>query len=877
MGLDASIVTAIGAGRAVIVPGAQRATALRFAWARLQQSQGRQVWISPEILTWEAWLARQWRDAQLAARAPARQLLGPAQERLLWEQVLRQLAPPGEDPELLRPHAAALMRSAVRATQSLLTLSRSAMTEEESLLATALRAVRSLCADRGLLSLRLAPPEDLGFLAPCLPPAIAGQQRLTALQQRLQDLYWPDAALLLAPADSRIATPSLFAAAHLEAEIAACARWCRELLQQDGAYRLLVVSAWSDPGAHTQGALLWREFAGGSAATVSDEQRRSLLAVEGGEPLHHQALVADALTALACLSEWIETPALLQLLRSPYFDFGTAGQCSALQLALGSWGLARWSPAALHAALIGQVDKLPAAARLQSWLDAARTLLREAPQRSATRWAETYSECLRLAGFAAATALESRDAQRLARWGELLDEFAGLDAVSTPLGAAAALAALQQQALQSTHQAATGDAAITLSTQMQDPLIRYDGIWVMGMTENRWPEPPRPDPYVALSEQRRFQWPEAGVAQRLQAARWQLGRWQASTDRLTLSFALQEGDVRHRPSAAVAAAEAWIQLPAAPVEEIRSLATAAQDGGLPAIAAGDRTKPLRGGLARLSAQQECAFRAQAQWRLGADQPALLTDGIPSRLRGMLLHSLLEGIWQELREQQRLLQLTTAQQADLIARHWQGAVLGNAAAGAAWLAPQVLQRERVRAERLMERVLELDRQRAPFTVIQCERETLWNAGGASLRLRIDRIDDSAGDRLLIDYKSGAAESIRLQEGELRPLQLAAYVAALADAGRPVSAAVLLSLKPADLKYAGAATNKQLLPGRIQEVADWPAAEAQWRIALARLMQEHIGGTVALAASLDACRYCHLPALCRRVAASETAAAAESGDE
>ena len=795
---------------------------------------------------------------------------------MLWESVLQQLAAAGDDPELLRPHAAALMRSAARATQSLLTLSRSAMTEEETLLATALRAVRGLCADRGLLSLNLAPPEELGFLARCIPPAIAGQPRLTPLQQRLQELYWSDASLLLEPEPGR-AAPSLLATAHLEAEIAACARWCRQMLQRDGAQRLLVISTWSDPGAHTQGALLWREFAGDSAA-VSDEQRRMLLAVEGGEPLHHQALVADALVALAALDEWIDTQALLRLLRSPYFDFGSAAECSALQTTLGSWGLARWSALALDEALASQATRQPAAARLQGWLNDARRLLRESSQRMATGWAESYSQCLHLAGFAASAALESRDAQRLARWGELLDEFAGLDAVTTPLNAAAALAALRQLALQSTHQSATGDAAITLSTQLHDPVVRYDGIWVLGLTENRWPEPPRPDPYIALSEQRRCHWPEAGVTQRLQAARWLLGRWQASTDQLTLSFALQEGDVRHRPSAAVpVAAEAWQTPLPAPADPLQSVATAAHDPGLPPIAASDRTRPLRGGLERLRVQQECAFRAQAQWRLGAEQPAVLTDGIPTRLRGMLLHSLLEGLWQELRDQQNLLQLTPSAQAALIEQHWQNAVRGNAVTGAAWLTPQVLQRERLRATRLMERVLELDRQRAPFTVLECEREIVWNAGDASLRLRIDRIDRSADELLLIDYKSGSAESIGLQEGELRPLQLAAYVAALADAGMPVTATALLSLKPADLKYAGAASDKRILPGRIQEVTDWPVAEAQWRAALARLLQEHIAGGIELAASLEACRYCHLPALCRRIAAGEAAATAENADE
>ncbi len=66
------------------------------------------------------------------------------------------------------------------------------------------------------------------------------------------------------------------------------------------------------------------------------------------------------------------------------------------------------------------------------------------------------------------------------------------------------------------------------------------------------------------------------------------------------------------------------------------------------------------------------------------------------------------------------------------------------------------------------------------------------------MRIDRIDDTDDGALLIDYKSGAAGSIRLHEGEARPLQLAAYVVALADAGVAVDGAVLLSLKPAQLE-------------------------------------------------------------------------------
>lgn len=842
----------------------------------MQQARGLTVWKTPEILTWEAWLSRQWRSATLQQRnADGRQLLNLSQERLLWETALQQLAR-SDDPEALRPHAAALMRAASQATQSLLPLSRTAVTEEETLLVAALQQVRELCAARGLVSLNLALPEQLGFLAGCAPPVIVGQPQLTALQQWLQQRYWPGAELLPAPTGESAAAVSLRRTAHLDAEMAACAQWCREQLQQDGRRRLLVVSCWQDPGAAAQGALLWRAFTGSGSA--SEEQRQALLAVEGGEPLHHQALVGDALAALAMTADWIDTSRLLQLLGSPRFHFGSTSECCALQARLGAWGLARWRSAALLEALASVSAKLPVADRMRGWLEQARTLRYAVPRRSALGWAECFSHCLRAAGFASGGMLDSRDAQRLGRWGELLDEFAGLDAASLPMDADTALQALRRLAQQSVHQGATGDAAITFSTQLHDPVVHYDGIWVMGLTENRWPAPPRPDPYVPLHEQRRCDWPQAGVAQRLRAARWLQQRWRLRTGNLVLSHARQEGDVQHRPAALLSPFDApWIDADVAAGESLASVAAASRDPALPPMSAAELARPLRGGVERLRVQQECAFHAQAQWRLGAEAPAALTDGIPSRLRGMLLHSLLEGLWGELQDQQRLLALTPAMQAELVARHWSAALRDNAAAGVAWLAPGVLERERLRAARLLDRVLELERGRAPFAVRMREQETTWRNAAASIVMRIDRIDQTAGGYLLVDYKSGAAGSIRLQEGEARPLQLAAYVVALAEEGLGVGGALLLSLKPAQLGYAGASGIDEPLPRGVKPVGDWPAAQQQWQRELQQLLAQHLGGTATLAESLEACRYCHLPAFCRRRAMGDALPSEEGSDE
>lgn len=797
---------------------------------------------------------------------PPAQLLSGSQERALWEEVLQELAGEGEDPALLTAHASGLSLAAARATQSLLVLSRSAVSAEEQLLVRALAALRERCRARGLISLRLAPPEALQFLAELPAPAITGQAALSPLQQKLQEQCWPDTPLLLPEPAADATRPRLLRHASLADELAACAQWCRARLAEDGSARLLVLSACGDPPLATQGELLWRELAGD--ARHDDAQRERLLAIEGGEPLRHQGLIDDALAALACSGTQIDTTALFALLRSPYLNFGTQAERWELQGWFEKRGVARWTATGLREALQRAAQRTTAATPLRTWFEQLAELLDARARRPAVEWAQRFSDALAAAGFCRAAPLDSREQQRLQRWGELLDELAGLDAVLGPLPAAAALGRLQRLAAAARHQAATGDAAITLSAELADPLIDYDGIWVLGLAESRWPAPPRPDPYVALSEQRRCHWPEAGVGERRAQARWALARWQRRTRELVLSYAEMEGDLHHRPSALLGSAADWQAAPvvAGNAPEV-GRAEAAVDLELPPVPPEALGQPLAGGTARLQAQQQCAFRAQAQWRLAAHPPGPLSDGITATLRGSLLHGLLQGLWGELGSHAALLALDAEAERALLERHWREALNRLRDAGAQWLGAGVLERERNRTLRLVSRLLEMERQRAPFTVQHRERQVEWQAQGAQLRLRIDRIDAGpSGELILLDYKSGAKGPMHLHEGLAEPLQLALYVAALAQQGEEVAAAALLAMKPADLRYAGVSAREGLLPD-MKPVEDWDNTSRQWRDELLQLLAMHLAGGAQLAASIASCRYCHLTALCRRAAVDD----------
>jgi len=863
--LDPAIVAALQAGRALIVPDAHRAAALRLAWARLQRAAGRTVWPSPEVLTWETWLTRQWRAAVLRGATPALQLLSSSQERALWQEVLQDL--PAQMP--LAAHAGGLFRAAGRASQGLLALSRSAFSEEEQLLVQALTGLRQRCAARGLMPLRLATPEELRFLRDVPPPAISGAARLTPLQQALQQQCWHDAALLLAEPAAAASTPALWHYPSLEAELAGCAQWCLQRLRDDAGARLLVITACAEPVAAVQGELLWRQLAG---ARGDSGLRNRLLAVEGGIPLQQLGLISDALLALDCLAPELDTQQLLALLRSPYLQFGSQQELWSLQGRFEKWALARWPVPALRDALAGVAQCEPAAARLLAWFDLLRNT-GQAP-RSTGAWAGHFSAALAAAGFSRQPGLDSREQQRLQRWNELLDEFAALDAVVAPLPAMPAVERLRQLAAEARHQAASGDAAITFSSSLADPVVDYDGIWVLGLTESRWPAPPRPDPYVALSEQRAQHWPEAGVPQRRGQALWALQRWQRRTPQLVLSYPEREGDLHHRPTALPGVPPAgWSRGAMGGVSVPSGHAATATDQQFPPLPAA-AAQGLPGGVERLRNQRDCPFRAQARWRLHAVPPEPLSDGLTPAVRGTLLHLLLQAVWAELGDQRQLLALTAESERALLERNWSAVVEGDAIPASRWWPAGLRARERDRTFEVVAEVLQLERARAPFTVQARELKLQWPATGPALNLRIDRMDLTAeGTRVLIDYKSGAAGRMRLHEGELEPLQLALYVAALAARGETVGAAALFGLKPGEVGASGiSAVPVSPLPG-LKPVDDWASAAARWNSELLELLASHLGGSGTLALDHAACRHCHLPALCRRGALEDL----EEGDE
>jgi len=278
---------------------------------------------------------------------------------------------------------------------------------------------------------------------------------------------------------------------------------------------------------------------------------------------------------------------------------------------------------------------------------------------------------------------------------------------------------------------------------------------------------------------------------------------------------------------------------------------------------------LRGGTRIWQDQAACPFRAFARHRLGANGLNVPITGLDYAMRGKLTHRVLELLWKELRDSDRLAAL-----AEDALRQWVDKAVTQTLREAGEQRPQTL-RGRLRElerQRLMELVmawLEREKDRPPFAVIARERGRRVRFGGIPVTLRPDRMDRTAeGEYLLLDYKTGNAQVDDWFGDRPASPQLPLY----AVMEEQCSGIALALVRRGKMTLEGIAARPGLAPGmeavaeiggKAGEARDWEGLREEWRSTLSALANAFLRGeaNVDPVSENGACRYCDLHALCR----------------
>jgi ATP-dependent helicase/nuclease subunit B len=868
-------------GATVVTPNRRLAAAVRRAFDLSQSQSGRAAWPAADVLPWNAWLSRTFRDAFF--KGATRQLLTtPQQGRFLWWRVLEHSA---EAPSLLG--LAATADAALEAWQMahawrlLPALRNMPLAEEGEAFLRWAASYERACAQQELQdSARL--PDTVADLVRA-GKASAGQRlilfgfdQLNPQQHALvETLTASGVELTVCGLTASRGAALVVHEPGVEREIRTAALWARSRLTAQPTARIgvvvpdltrlrstilrifdevLVPSALLHPGADTPRP--WNVSLGAALADW---------------PLIHAALLILELACGELRMEWVSV-----LMRSPFLG-GAEGEGEAravLDARLRRLGDPHVSLQALefHAADDRQQQ---ATAELAQALARLRLRLSLLPRQAQplSFWGLALQGLLAAMRWPGERELDSHEYQAFAAWKEMMAELAQLDVVAGPVSLHVAVEIVARLARERVFQPETPAVPIQILGPLEAAQLEFDHLWVLGLTDETWPRIPRPNPLLPIELQRSrgvtrssANW-ELGFARRMQdgwqaAAREVIFSWHSSADdRVLASSPLLGGLAGTTPEElGVEALADWrLQLHGEARLEQSPDWTALELA--PGVSFG-------GGARVLQDQAACPFRAFAAHRLHARALEHPQEGLSPRDRGVVLHAALAILWTELKSSQRLAGIEVAALQELVQRSVAGALAGLRPRRSSALQTRFIELERDRLCALLNEWLELERSRPAFEVIACEEEHVASVAGLELKLRLDRVDRlAAGEEMLIDYKSGSSSvkawfSERPEEPQLplyaitrpQPPQALAF----ARVARGESGLVGLASR---IQVASGV--QQFAPGRLDSSRDWDELIGNWRGTLERLALAFRSGRAAVAPKKrgETCSRCEFGLLCR----------------
>jgi len=606
-----------------------------------------------------------------------------------------------------------------------------------------------------------------------------------------------------------------------------------------------------------------------------------------GLPLGSVPLVATALDVLALISGPLPMHAAALLLRSPYLPerqrWPDRASVERTWLDEGRRTVAwRDAVAALQA-----VD--PALADVWRALHAF-----EGPQqaRAPRAWVDAWRASLSAIGWPGDRGvLDSAEHQALNAWEKLLEAFADIAAVEPSMRGNDALHALRSLADTQVFQPQSPATTIQILGVLEAAGMPFDALWVAGLSSDRWPPAPEPNPLLPLKWLRERAAPRASAARELAYTRVLTGVLARGAEEVVFSHPQQRDDSPRTRSSLLDDVDAEPVLQSAtPITTAQVIAGAAaplesiNDERAPPI---PQDTPVPGGASLVEAQSDCPFRATALFRLKVEPWPSLPEGLDASARGNLMHETMAAFWRQLDTHAALVELAPGAVADVVANCAAQARARSPATRWAHLPAAVAAGETRRLTGLACRWIEgYERPRPPFVVTRVEARAHVKLAGLSLRFKLDRVDKLAdGASAIIDYKTGNVVS-EAKWFNVRPRapQLGLYALALrAEApDETVRAVAFAQIKPGEMGVHGIAANPAMWPdltstANLAGLATWSFVEAWWQDSLGALVGELRDGiaTVTPRDRREPCRYCGLQPLCR-IRGEAAASVDEPGD-
>ncbi len=653
-------------------------------------------------------------------------------------------------------------------------------------------------------------------------------------------------------------------------EIVAAARWARARLE--GAPRIGIVV----PDLARSRAQVQRLFANAMQPDhlLAHEARALPFDLSLGTALADFPLVGDALQLIALTGREMPFEPASRLIRSPFIAAAEAEL--EVRARLDARLRKRCGPSVSLDALVRHCAS-PKAPRAGLLLDRLERLaaFRKASLfdlKTASEWAKAFLEALRIAGFPGDRTLDSVEHQTLEKWHEVLGEFAALERVTGRMGHSEARRRLEQMARDTIFQPEGSEVPIQIVGVLESAGLEFDHLWVMGLTDEAWPLAAHPNPFIAVSVQRRAGIPQADPVSSLELDRRITQGWLRSAGEVVVSHSRMKGESEQAPSALIASIpvareEREAGRPATLREAIRGAGAieTIQDGVAPVV---DATLRL-GGTGLFKDQAACPFRAFAVRRLRSEPLETPRLGLDARDRGTLVHGMLAAVWRKLATRDGLAAASPARLQEVLEAGADEAIASVRRYRAEALSGRYAQLERARLVRLGGEWLAVERQREDFAVIAIEEQHPVTFGGITVNAKLDRMD-----RLDADWMGERPDEPQLPMYAL-------------GAGADIVAVAFAQVRTGESRFKGISRVADVMPdvctvdkdrGRAaKRYRDWSELVAGWRVELDKTGRGFASGDARVDPKRGAitCENCKQHVLCRIAEKTPLGAAGEGG--
>jgi ATP-dependent helicase/nuclease subunit B len=453
----------------------------------------------------------------------------------------------------------------------------------------------------------------------------------------------------------------------------------------------------------------------------------------------------------------------------------------------------------------------------------------------------------------------------------VIPSFAELGNTLSSVGLVSAIAKLKNIANETKFQPSSGSSQIQIMSESDALGVKFDAVWVLGLSANNWPKRTQPNPFILQEIQVEKGVPHANAEQELSYAKFSTYQITTSAKESVLSCHVAENGEEIRPSSILLS---YGKLSDSEIKALPNIELAKKISGssikdvvidniAPAL---DMSKPVHGGTSLFKSQAQCPFKGFVENRLGIRKLETPEVGLSASIRGDVLHMIFEHFWRDVKDQETLKTLELS------------GGLNSKVASSVKSALSVFVNSKpdiftarivdVESKRLIpltcKWMRDVELNRPIFSNVEVEVSQVVNVKGMQMKVKMDHsdIDDVTKGLNIADNKTGQVTVDDWFSERLLEPQVPLYAIIESEAGNTLNSIVFKRIKNGEMSVKGVSDDGDAYP-RFKPASGMDGVIGVWKNQIDDLADEYQTGVanISPAKETKSCTYCALKSACR----------------